>query len=57
MVSTMSELSKKQCVPCRGGVPLLKGDELQALRTQVDSAWSVVDEHHLERDYRFDDFR
>ena len=53
----MSELSKKQCVPCTGGVPPLKGDDLQALRTQVDSAWSVVDEHHLEREYRFDDFR
>ena len=53
----MSELSKKQCVPCTGGVPPLKGDALQALRTEVDSAWSVVDEHHLEREYRFDDFR
>ena len=53
----MSELSKKQCVPCAGGVPPLKGDDLQALRTQVDSAWSVVDEHHLEREYGFDDFR
>lgn len=53
----MSELSKKQCVPCMGGVPPLKGDDLQALRSEVDSAWSVVDEHHLEREYRFDDFR
>ena len=40
-----------------GGVPPLKGDDLQALRSEVDSAWSVVDEHHLEREYRFDDFR
>ncbi len=53
----MNELSKKQCVPCTGGVPPLKGDDLQALQTEVDSAWSVVDEHHLEREYRFDDFR
>jgi 4a-hydroxytetrahydrobiopterin dehydratase len=53
----MSELSNKQCVPCTGGVPPLKGDDLQALRTQVDSEWSVADEHHLEREYRFDDFR
>ena len=53
----MSELSKKQCVPCTGGVPPLKGDDLQVLRTQVDSAWSVIDEHHLEREYGFDDFR
>ena len=53
----MSELSEKQCVPCRGGVPPLQGDELQAFRAQVDSEWSVVDEHHLEREYLFDDFR
>jgi len=53
----MSELSEKQCVPCRGGVPPLQGDELQAFRAQVDSGWSVVDEHHLEREYLFDDFR
>ena len=24
----MSDLSKKQCAPCRGGVPPLKGPEL-----------------------------
>ena len=25
------ELAQKQCVPCRGGIPPLKGDALQAL--------------------------
>ena len=53
----MSDLSKKQCVPCRGGVPPLKGPELDALFEQLDGEWSVVDEHHLEKEYRFDDFR
>ena len=53
----MSDLSKKQCVPCRGGVPPLKGPELDALFEQLDGGWSVVDEHHLEKEYRFDDFR
>ena len=53
----MSDLSKKQCVPCRGGVPPLKGPELDALFAQLEGGWSVVDEHHLEKEYRFDDFR
>ena len=53
----MSKLATKQCVPCRGGVPPLKGDELRDLQTQLDAEWNVVDEHHLEREYRFDDFR
>lgn len=53
----MSDLASKQCVPCRGGVPPLRGDELRALHAELGSDWQVVDEHHLEREYRFDDFR
>ena len=53
----MSQLAKKQCVPCRGGVPPIKGAELQSLQKQLPTDWIVVDEHHLEREYRFDDFR
>ena len=52
----MSELASKQCVPCRGGVPPLRGDDLVAYQQQLDG-WQVVNEHHLEREYRFDDFR
>jgi len=53
----MSELAKKECVPCRGGVPPVKGEELAALHRALGDAWQIVDEHHLEREYRFDDFR
>ena len=53
----MSELAKKQCVPCRGGVPPVKGEALAALQRELGGDWQVVDEHHLEREYRFDDFR
>lgn len=51
-----SALSNEKCVPCRGGVPPLKGEELQALAAQLDNGWNVVDEHHLEKEYRFRDF-
>ena len=53
----MSELAAKQCVPCRGGVPPVKGAELEALRQKLGGRWQVVKEHHLEKEYRFNDFR
>ena len=53
----MSELAAKQCVPCKGGVPPLNGEALQTLRSQLGGDWLVVDEHHLEKEFRFDDFR
>ena len=53
----MTELAQQQCVPCRGGVPPVTGDELQALRAKLGGDWNVVEEHHLEKVYTFDDFR
>jgi len=53
----MSELASRQCVPCRGGVPPLKGAALQNLLGQLGGGWQVVSEHHLEKEYRFQDFR
>lgn len=49
-------LSAEKCVPCRGGVPPLKGEELRDLAAQLGPAWRVVDEHHLESERPFPDF-
>jgi 4a-hydroxytetrahydrobiopterin dehydratase len=54
--SQTSGLAAEKCVPCRGGVPALKGDELQALHDQLGGGWRVIDEHHLEKEYTFPDF-
>lgn len=51
------DLSKKSCVPCRGGIPPLKGNELVKLIGQVAKEWKIIDEHHLEREYSFKDFK
>jgi 4a-hydroxytetrahydrobiopterin dehydratase len=53
----MSTLAEKQCVPCRGGVPPLAGEELERLARELGGGWRVVDGHHLEKEYRFPDFR
>ena len=52
----MMELADKKCVPCTGGTPALKGEALKKLQQEVPQ-WTVVDEHHLTRQFRFSDFR
>jgi len=52
----MTSLASKTCVPCRGGVPPLKGKELEALQQQV-AQWKVVNEHHITRLFTFPDFK
>ena len=51
------DLAKKECVPCRGGIPPLKGKALQELLSAVGNGWRLVGEHHLEKEYKFEDFR
>jgi 4a-hydroxytetrahydrobiopterin dehydratase len=52
----MSELAEKTCVPCRGGVPPLTAEEIRPLQTQVKD-WTVVNNHHLQREFKFKDFK
>ncbi|MDQ3922783.1 MAG: 4a-hydroxytetrahydrobiopterin dehydratase [Actinomycetota bacterium] len=52
----MTELANRNCVPCRGDTPPLKGEELEGLRQQVPD-WEVVEEHHLRRAFKFKNFR
>lgn len=50
------DLANKTCVPCEGGVPALRGDELKEYEQQVPG-WHVVESHHLEREFSFPDFK
>jgi len=52
-----SDLARKACVPCRGGVPSLAGRELADLQAALGGGWRTVDEHHLEKEFGFEDFR
>ena len=53
----MSALAEKDCVPCKGGVEPLKGNDLRTLGAELNQGWQVVREHHLEREFKFKDFR
>jgi 4a-hydroxytetrahydrobiopterin dehydratase len=53
----MSDLASKTCIPCRGGVPPLTGASLRKLHDELANGWKVIEGHHLEKQYRFEDFR
>jgi len=53
---TPSTLANEKCIPCRGGVAPLAGEELAALARELGNGWRVVDGHHLEKEYPFPDF-
>src|SRR5215813_11234527 len=54
--SRMSTLADKTCVPCRGGVPPLTAEQIKPLALQVN-AWNVVNNHHIDKEFRFPDFK
>lgn len=51
----MNDLINKNCVPCRGGIPPLKQKEISKFLSDIRD-WQVVDNHHLEKIFLFEDF-
>lgn len=51
------DLADRECLPCRGGVPPLESAEIARLHSGLDPGWRVVREHHLEREFRFPDWK
>jgi len=45
----LSSLSKKSCVPCRGGIAPLTKNEYEPLLAELGEEWEVIDTHHLEK--------
>ena len=53
----MSELAEKECIPCKGGIPPLNGQALAELLRKLGNNWAVINEHHLEKEFTFKNFR
>lgn len=52
----MTRLAEKRCMPCRGGIPPLTGDELLPYARQLPD-WKIVEEHHIAKSFLFPDFK
>ena len=53
----MSSLASRSCKSCKGDVPALKGDALKKILAELGGGWAAVKEHHLEKDFKFKNFR
>jgi len=49
-------LAEKNCVPCRGGVPPLTAEQIRPFAAEVSNL-KVVNNHHIEREFKFPDFK
>ena len=55
--TTNEKLSERRCEACYPGTPALKGDKLKEFLNRIHSDWQISDEHHIEREFRFKNFR
>jgi 4a-hydroxytetrahydrobiopterin dehydratase len=53
---TIVALADQQCIPCRGGVPPLPRERIDALLEQLERGWTLTSTGHLLRTYEFRDF-
>ncbi len=45
------------CAPCESATRPLKGSALAQARKRLKSGWEIRDQHHLEREFSFPDFK
>ena len=53
----MSNLAEQKCPPCDEGGQPLAGKDLENLQRELGAGWRVVHGHHLEKEFKFKDFR
>jgi len=51
------DLASKECIPCKGGIPPLAGQELADLLKTLGHDWQVEEGKQLSKVYKFRDFR
>ena len=53
----MTDLTKEICEPCKIGSPPLTAEEIVLFIPQLSNDWKVIENRHLERQFRFADFK
>lgn len=52
----MEKLESRHCTPCKAGAPPLAPGEIHIFSQNIHG-WTIVADHHLEKEYSFRDFR
>ena len=56
-MAIMEKLTEKKCVPCEGGTPSLKGEEIQEYLGQLQSDWKAIDEKKIQKQFSLKNFK
>jgi 4a-hydroxytetrahydrobiopterin dehydratase len=56
MTTSSSDLSRKRCVPCEGGIPPLPADQVRTLLADVPDWKLTEDGKRIRREWRVKDF-
>ncbi len=51
------DLAKSKCVPCEGGVPKLKPQEIKKYLPHIHADWKLLDNHSIKRSFAFVNFK
>lgn len=51
------DLANRKCIPCTGTIPPLPHDQQDQLIDQLGNSWQLIDRHHLEKSYKFKNFK
>ena len=46
-------ITKKKCIPCQGGIPPLKSEEISKLLIQLEDGWEVYKNKEIRKKYLF----
>ena len=49
--------TQSECIPCQGGIPPLKSNEIQTFLKLIDNNWSVINNKELVRNFKFDNYK
>lgn len=52
----MANLAEQKCEPCEKGGKALQGSDLADLHRELGGGWQIVNNHHLEKEFKFKDF-
>ncbi|MGH9340266.1 MAG: 4a-hydroxytetrahydrobiopterin dehydratase [Acidobacteriota bacterium] len=52
----MAGLAEKKCTACSGETEALRAEEIRLFEEKVRN-WQVVDNHHIEKSFKFSDFQ
>ena len=53
----MNNLLSKKCIPCSIGADPLNVEEVDALFKDLKTGWDIIEYKHLEKTYKFKDFK